>query len=246
MHHIAVFAATSDLEPAARALAEQLHLPFAEQANYQLLLTADYLGLRKTAEKSLPLFIDFLSGKLAYRRQHLSIRREALARALGLKMNRNPLIVDATAGLAQDGFVLAALGFDIQLIERSPIVYALVNDGIQRALKNPDINPIVSRMHLIQGNAITLLKEMTTQPDIVYLDPMFPERKKTALAKIAMRIFHDIVGDDEDADSLLETALACATERVVVKRPRLAAELAGLKPSYSLSGSSSRFDIYIR
>ncbi len=80
---------------------------------------------------------------------------------------------------------------------------------------------------------------------MIYLDPMFPERKKSALSKLDMRIFHDIVGDDQDADTLLKTALSCATKRVVVKRPRLGAVLAGIKPHHSLVGKSSRFDVYI-
>lgn len=246
MASIAVFTPYSELLANARALAEQLQLPFTEKADYLLLYTPDYLGLQSTQEKTLPFYIDFVSGKMNYRRQHLGIRREALARALGLKKNTNPTIIDATAGLARDSFIIAALGFQVKSIERSEIIHALVQDGMQRALKNPDVAPIIERMHLIQANAITYLKNLTEKPDIIYLDPMFPERKKSALSKKDMRLFHDIVGDDLDATQLLETALACATKRVVVKRPRLAAELGGIKPEIFLPGSSSRFDIYLR
>ncbi len=241
---ISVYTSHSALEPAARQLAQQLQLPFSAEADYWLLLTPDYLGLQATKEKSLPFYIDFLSGKMQYRRKSASLRREALARALGLKNNTQPTIVDATAGLARDSFILAVLGFEVQLLERSPIIYALVHDALQRAMKNAELAPIVQRMRLIQADAITWLKT-AEKPDIIYLDPMFPERKKSALVKKEMRIFHDVIGDDVDADALLQTALACATQRVVVKRPRLAPALAGIKPSYTLSGSSSRFDIYL-
>lgn len=190
--------------------------------------------------------VDFLSGKMKYRRQHTSLRREALARALGLKnIMPHPTIIDATAGLARDSFILAALGFEVTLLERSPVIHALITDGMQRALKDPETAPIIARMHLIQADAISWLKNHDPRPDLIYLDPMFPERKKSALPKKNMRIFHEIVGDDLDAAALLETALACAASRVVVKRPRLAATLAGPRPSFSISGSSSRFDVYL-
>jgi 16S rRNA (guanine1516-N2)-methyltransferase len=153
--------------------------------------------------------------------------------------------VDATAGLGRDSFILASLGFKVRLIERSPIIHALLNDGLQRGLADPALAPIIKNMELIHADAILWLNETIEKPDIIYLDPMFPDRKKSALSKLDMRIFHDIAGDDVDADQLLSTALACAARRVVVKRPRLAEELAGIKPAFALTGSSSRFDTYI-
>lgn len=242
---IAVFTNYQELLSDAQRLAEKLKLPFQQEADYLLLLTPEHLSLQKTHDKSLPLFIDFSSGRMNFRRKNLSLRKEALARAMGLKGNVQPRIIDATAGLARDSFILAALGFSVQLIERSPIIHALVNDGIQRGLQDESIAPIVKRMDLIQSDAIVWLENLKEKADIIYLDPMFPERTKSALSKLDMRVFHDIVGDDPDADRLLQTALACASERVVVKRPRLAAELSGVKPTYSLPGSSNRFDIYI-
>lgn len=242
---IAVFSSTPTLEPAARALAAALHLAYQEVADYLLWLTPDYLGLRKTSEKSHPLFIDFTSGRMSHRRQQLSLRKELLPRALGLKGNTTPRIIDATAGLARDSFILAALGFPVELIERSPIIHALIYDGMLRAAQHPELAPIMQRMQLIQGDAAIWLQNQTEKPEIIYLDPMFPERTKSALSKLDMRIFHDLVGDDLDADLLLKTALTCATERVVVKRPRLAAALAGLKPDFSHDGSSNRFDVYL-
>ena len=245
MISIAVFTTLSELVPAAKALAEQLQLPFQSNADYLLLLTKDYLGLQKAGEKSLPLYIDFTSTQLNFRRKNSNMRSELLIKALGLKKNTNPTIVDATAGLARDSFMIASFGFAIQLLERSPIIHALVNDGIQRGLHDPAIQPILQRMDYVKTDAITWLTHLTTKPQIIYIDPMFPERKKSALSKLDMRIFHAVVGDDIDADTLFNTALTCATRRVVVKRPRLAEEMAGVRPSYSLSGSSSRFDVYL-
>ncbi len=249
--HIAISTTTPTLEIQAQALAQQLHLPLAmnntQDFDYLLILTPEYLGLQKTGSKLLPLYVDFLAGKMQYRRQHTHFRHELLARALGLKSATNPRIIDATAGLARDSFTLACLGFEIQLLERSPIIYALLQDGIRRALTDPIVAPIINRLQLTQTDAIRWLKKLTAteRPEIIYLDPMFPERVKSALVKKEMRILHDIIGDDTDAHLLLKTALACATKRVVVKRPRLANPLADTAPTLTMKGSSSRFDIYL-
>jgi 16S rRNA (guanine1516-N2)-methyltransferase len=245
---IGVSTNTQNLETEAMDLAKQLGLSFSinpEDFDYLLFLAPKHLSLIKTGEKMLPLFVDFLDGKMAYRRQHASLRNEALARALGLNHRTSPRIVDATAGMARDSFILASLGFDVQLLERSPIIHALITDGIKRALENPHVAPIVSRLHLINADAITWLQQCVERPDIIYLDPMFPSRQKTALVKKEMRIFQNILGDDMDAEALLQAALACALKRVVVKRPRLAEAIEGPIPSFSMKGSSSRFDIYL-
>lgn len=246
---IAISASTPALEPIAQALAQQLQLPFTHDAHeydFVLHFTPKHLGLIKNGAKMLPLYVDFLSGKLTYRREHASLRHEALARALGLNHQDTPIIVDATAGLARDSFILAGLGFNVQLIERSPIIHALLMDGIKRAAANPHTAPIVARFNLIQADAITWLRALSTPVDLIYLDPMFPEKQKSALVKKEMRFFQDLLGEDEDTEALLDTALACATKRVVVKRPRLAESIPGHTPSYSLKGSSSRFDVYIK
>ena len=242
---IAVFTTHPELLPQAHALADQLALPFQQDADYLLLLTPECLCLQKTGEKSLPLVIDFSSKRMSWRCTNTSLRKEALARAMGLKNHTRPYIIDATAGLGRDSFILASLGFEVEMIERSPVIYALLKDGIHRGLQDETLAPIIKRMRLIHDNAIVYLKNCDEKPNIIYLDPMFPERKKSALSRLDMRIFHDVAGDDEDGGSLLQAALACASERVVVKRPRLAHSLANIKPAYSLTGSSSRFDIYI-
>ncbi len=242
---------TPTLLSEAKALAAELQLPYSnsiEQTGYSLILTPDHLCLQHNTSKSLPLKIDFLAGKSAYRRQHASLKREALARAMGLKNNTHPKIVDATAGLGRDSFILAGLGFEVTMLERSPIIQALLADGIRRAIADPIVSNIAKRLHLISTDAKTWLTELpaTERPEIIYIDPMFPTRTKSALVKKDMQIFHDIVGEDPDADSLLPLALTCATKRVVVKRPRLAPHLANMTPSFSQTGTSCRFDVYLK
>ena len=249
---IAIFPVAPHLESAAKALAQQLGLPLAlsQQASYDyfLIMTPDYIGLQRKASTSAPLYVDFLHGKMNYRVQHTSLRKEALAKAMGLKANTHPRIVDATGGLAGDAFTLASLGFDVILLERSAIIFTLVADGVTRAQTNPAVAAILNRIQRVHADAITWLKDLkaSDRPDIIYLDPMFPERKKAALPKQEMLILHDVVGEDADAELLLKTALTCAKKRVVVKRPRLAEKLVrDPPPSFSILGSSSRFDVYL-
>jgi 16S rRNA (guanine1516-N2)-methyltransferase len=133
----------------------------------------------------------------------------------------------------------------VTLIERQPLIAALLEDGLARAAVDAEVAPITARMRLLVGNAIELMGQWADEaPQVVYLDPMFPHRDKSALVKKEMRLFRPFVGDDLDAPALLEAALALAIHRVVVKRPRKAPVIDGPKPGYCLEGKSSRYDIY--
>lgn len=242
---IAIHFTSKELQPRAEALAHTLQLPITSTPShydYLLYLTSTYLGLKKTNSESKPLYIDFLSPPMQYRQHYASIKNERLARALGLKKNTSPIIIDATGGLGRDSFILATLGFHVTVLERSPIIHALLLDGMERAQLQL---AAIHRLTLVHANALIWLPQQTIKPDIIYLDPMFEERKKSARPKKEMLIFHDIVGDDVDAATLLTTALICAKRRVVVKRPRLAQSLNEIIPAYSLNGNSCRFDIYL-
>lgn len=215
---------------------------------YTLVPAGDRLTLQQPDDpKFMPFYIDFLSGKLRYRGDQAGLKREMLARALGKKPKDQPRIVDATAGLGRDSFILACLGFNVTLIERSEILHALLQNALQRAAANADMAPVIARMHLIHADAKDWLMKLPTadRPDIIYLDPMFPEREKSASVKKEMVILQHLLGKDEDSAELLKTALACSKLRVVVKRPRLAPALSARERDFSLTGKSSRFDIYL-
>jgi len=247
MHKIAVFTAYPALDTRAQALALALNIERTltpTDAAYCLMLTPEHLSLKNMQDNSLPLLIDFTHPSITYRRKLASLKKEKLARALGLKHGASPSIIDATAGLGLDSFILASLGFKVTLCERSPIIHALLTDGLARARAHPDLAPIVHRLELQLCDASQWLQD--TSAELVYLDPMFPTKSKSALAKKEMRMFSDIVGLDEDADLLLQRSLACATHRVVVKRPLAASYLAEKTPSFSQSGRSCRFDIYLK
>lgn len=203
----------------------------------------DGLQLRWLSQpKMTPLRIDFLSGKNAFRAAHASIKDEAIARACGLgKPNHNSLL-DATAGLARDAFILARLGAQVALNERHTVVRALLADALQRLYEqHPDWQ---TRLYLLP--IASLAEVVTASFDVVYLDPMYPssDRKVKAAVKKDMQMFHQLVGPDADADNLLAPARRIARQRVVVKRPQHAGFLGGVVPHTQVVSKKHRFDIY--
>jgi len=192
------------------------------------------------------IFVDFVSSKSEYRRKYGGGRKQAIAKAIGLKKGATPLVVDATAGLGRDAFVLASLGCRVHMIERSPAVAALLEDGLNRAKFDPEIGVWVSQLISFEtGDSCKILPALSFEPDVIYLDPMYPEKRKPALVKKEMRIFKDLVGCDDDAGVLLNIALKTVCGRVVVKRPAQADWLAGQKPDTSIMTKKNRFDIYL-
>ena len=189
--------------------------------------------------------VDFVEGAVAHRRKFGGGRGQDIAKAVGLKHGFTPHVLDATAGLGRDAFVLAGLGCKLTLLERMPVVAALLDDGIERAKLNHDVADIAHNMQLFHGTSIDEI-DAVNAPDVVYLDPMYPHREKSAAVKKEMRIFQSLVGEDLDADGLLEPALALAKYRVVVKRPSYAPPLADKKPSMSINMKKNRFDVYVK
>lgn len=246
---IALTCTLATLKDQATALAAQLRIPLVAIDNkdheFLLVLTAERLELRQISiDAAGPMYVDFLAGKIAYRQAHRG--KELLAKAVGIKGNYQPSVIDATAGLGSDSFILASLGCKITMLERSPIMAALLQDGLVRALKNPQLAEKLALI-LINIDAINYFAQLKPEqfPDVTYLDPMHPPRTKTALVKKEMRMIRAIVGEDIDSNVLLTNALQCAKKRVVVKRPRLAPSLTELKPSFVIMGKQQRFDVYL-
>lgn len=213
--------------------------------------TSEFTELRDT-EKNIEVHIDFTSGKLAHRQQYGGGRGQIIAKAIGLKQGViPPTVLDATAGLAKDAFVLASLGCPVILIERSPIIVELINDAISRAHENEHFNMIMEKgFQVILASSIDYLKQLSSaknanSPDVIYLDPMYPERKKSASVKKDMQLLQQLLGKDEDTNELLEVALLTARKRVVVKRPKSANPITGKKPTYQMSSKNTRYDIYV-
>lgn len=192
-----------------------------------------------------PLFVDFVDGAHGYARRRN--RFGLLFQAVGFPRER-PTVVDATAGLGADAFRLAFRGCPVLAIERSALLYSLLQDGLHRAERNEELREqLDGRLNLLHADARDYLRacEGAAVPDVVFLDPMYPPKKNSALPKIEMRILRRIVGDDLDAEELFDIARAVARNRVVVKRHRDAKPIADA-PSHSLCDTSTRYDVYLR
>lgn len=246
-----------ELEEKASALARTLGLPCIpaeklDTTSAQLVLRFnldgqfDYrLELQSREERMTPIRVDFDSDTLVYRQKFGGGRRQAIGRAIGLQSNSQLAVIDATAGLGKDAFVLASLGCKVIMLERNPVIAALLEDGLRRyRLSYPEI---ASRMHLDNRDSKEFLHaiDASRKIDCIYLDPMYPHRRKSALVKKEMRILRQVVGDDKDISDLLNTALGCPVNRVVVKRPSSAPVINAMtQPSHAISTKNTRFDVY--
>lgn len=244
-----VYAHDPQQQTAASALAHQLGLPLlsALPANgLVLLLDAQGLALQDTSLGA-PGAVRADFAPLA-RQRAASLRAEAVARAVGLRGGQPLTVIDATAGLGRDAFVLANLGAKVHLIERSPIVAALLADAMERAREDAELSSAATRMVLHPGDARLLLPELalSSAAQVIYLDPMYPHDSTKGQVKKDMQLLRALLGAATDFEALFEQALSCAPRRVVVKRPRRASALPGPKPSHCIEGRSTRFDVYVR
>jgi 16S rRNA (guanine1516-N2)-methyltransferase len=221
---------------------------------FALVFDTDGLALYaiRAKGKNLSIRADFYGAQTTYRRKQGGGKGQMIAKAVGIKSGLYPHVLDATAGLGKDAFVLASLGCRVTLLEREPFIHALLEDAMKQARqfgisKDPTLTEILDRMSVIKVDAQNYMSECpaSERPDIVYLDPMFPPRAKSAQVKKEMQVFHQLLGADNEADLLLEAALQFARYRVVVKRPRIAQLLSGSEPSHTLEGKRNRYDVYM-
>ncbi len=235
----------------AASLARELALPLIDdphQAELLLVLGPRGLALRRPNDPALTgeLRVDF--DRPAASRRQQSPHRELVVQAARLRRaGESPLVVDATAGLGRDGFLLAAAGFRVVLCERNPVVAALLRDGLARAALLPRTASIAARIRLIAADFADALEQLSERPAVIYLDPMFPPRSKSAKVKQELQLLQLLEGTgggESDAARLLQTALAAGPRKVVVKRPLKGPALAGPAPSHVLRGKAVRFDVY--
>lgn len=229
-------------------LAASLDIPVVADPHTATLLlryTKEGLELCKPGDPLLPgaLRVDFTSPD-AFRRS-TAPGRELLVQATKVRHTVEPLLIDATAGLGRDGFVLAAAGFRVQMVEANPVVAALLADGLQRARQLPALTAVVERIRLVAGDAHTVLANLAEHPKVIYLDPMFPVRTKSALVKQELRLLQLLVPQPTDPGRLLRAALAVQARKVVIKRPRTGPCLLDMSPSYTVKGKAVRFDVYV-
>lgn len=234
MMELAVGFAEESLCEQARLLAESLQLPLNNQAPNRLWVSAQRLEL--VIQGFSALWVDFTPQRWQKRRD--AGKQQGLIQAC--KPRPGLRIVDSCAGWGRDAALLASYGAQVTMIERNPIMAALLADGLKR------MPPTSTWMlTLVQQDAKQYLSALpsTALPDVIYVDPMHPERQKSALVKKDMQILQRMLGADTDAHALLAIARRCARERVVIKWPQQLASI--LPPDRTVSGKTVRFDIYL-
>jgi len=249
---VALAAGRPELKKELESLSRRLNLPLAAtddcDTDLLLVLTPERLELRQNGVTGQgPVYVDFVSGRSAHRRRFGGGRGQPLARAIGLKGGRMPVVLDATAGLGRDAFVLASLGCELVMLERSSVIAALLQNGLERALADEQTASVARRMQLHYGDAADYLAELDNlqRPDVIYMDPMYPHRDKRALVKKEMRVFRQLVGEDTDSAALLSAARQYARHRVVVKRPVTADSVGGDVPTMVIKSPNTRYDVYV-
>ena len=197
--------------------------------------------------------------KMLKRVKHRKLQTELLIKAAKIKRStddsagenaRRPLAIDATAGLGEDSFLLAAAGFDVIMLERDETIAALLADALVRAQYDPATAEIISHMSLATEDSIATLGEWANarsnqKPDVILLDPMFPKRTKSASVKKKFQLLHELESPCSEEEPLLKAAFSANPSKIVIKRPAKGPYLAGVKPSYSVSGKAVRYDVIV-
>jgi len=202
-------------------------------------------------ETNTAIHIDFLSGSLAHRKKYGGGQGQAIAKAIGIKKYKLPLnVLDVTAGLAKDAYVLACLGCSMTMIERHPIIAELVRTALVEAEKAEEFQEVKQQgFKLIETDAIYYLEKITEFPDVIYMDPMYPERKKKAAVKKNMQILQKLIGHEPskeiDESKLFNLAINKAKKRVVIKRPKGAPSISNTSPTMTIESKITRYDVYV-
>ena len=233
-----------DLNQKAIKLSKKIKLPFAgsleglkkshedHEDNFLLVVSEDLIYLKKgLAGTSKPIYCNFCKWSKENKRNNLVRTMRGLP--------QKGVIIDATAGLGRDALILSSLVERVILIERVPWVSALLEDGLKNSIEHL---PYLSNTRVICSDSKKFLLNLKTKPDAIYLDPMFENMGKSK-AKREVQALRDLTIQSNEKE-LLEVALKKAKDRVVVKRHKKVKNLAGIKPTFSLTGRVVRYDVY--
>ncbi len=222
-----------------QSLSGKLNAPVQDSPGEELTLMVDAKGIALTGF-GLTLKGDFeqmlrriSDGRLA----HEMLVHVTKTETQGLKA------IDATAGMGEDSLLLAASGYEVVMYEQNPVIAALLRDSIRRAKKNPKLKEIVSRMKLIEGNSAELM-HLQTNIELIYLDPMFPSKKKSSLTNKKLQLIQKLEQPCFEEEVLLDAAIAANPKKIIIKRPHNGKYLADRKPDYSVSGKAIRYDCF--
>ncbi len=183
---------------------------------------------------------------LRHRLEKGRVDHELLVKAAKFKGEKEGLTaIDATAGLGEDSMLLAFAGFNVTLIERDPIIAALLKDTVRRGTRLRDLSEAAGRMTVVEGDSIEELPKLMDPPDVILLDPMFPAKKNTGLVKKKFQMIYLLERQSMDEADLLKAAILARPRKIVIKRPAAGPFLGDMKPGYSLSGKTIRYDCIV-
>ena len=228
-------------EEAALALSERIGAPLSDTPGKGLTLALDASGL------SLVGYGLRFQGDFSLMKRRISggrLNHEMLVKIAKTK-TEHPVAIDAAAGMGEDAFLLAAAGYTVYLFERDAVIAALLSDALRRGSLDPEIEEIIGRMHLREGDSIELMASVSEQPGIVYLDPMFPARRKSGLVNKRLQLIQKLEQPCAQEEELLEAAIAMRPKKIIIKRPLHSDSLAGKKPSYTVKGKAIRYDVIV-
>ncbi|MBQ0000032.1 MAG: class I SAM-dependent methyltransferase [Clostridiales bacterium] len=226
---------------AATALAKRVGAPLSDKPGKELTLLIDGNGVSLNGY-GLTFKGDFeqmLHRLTEGRLQHEMISRVCKTKETGLKA------IDATAGMGEDSILLAANGYDVTLHEQNPVIAALLKDALRRGKKHPVLKEIVERMHLVEGDSVELMPKRVDEPELIFLDPMFPERQKSGLINKKLQLIQKLERPCTEESELFDAAIAAHPKKIIVKRPLKGPYLADREPTYTVKGKAIRYDVYI-
>lgn len=226
---------------AAESLARRVNAPLTDQPGNHLTLLIDGTGISLNGY-GLCYRGDFET--MLHRVTDGRLQHEMLVRVAKTKQ-ANPTAIDATAGMGEDSLLLAACGYEVTMYEQNPVIAALLRDSLRRAKKHPILGEIVNRMHLVEGNSIECMAKQLEQPDLIYLDPMFPARQKSGLINKKLQLIQKLEQPCPEEELLLKTAMELHPKKIIIKRPLKGKNLAGKTPGYSVKGKAIRYDCFV-
>lgn len=248
-HQITIVPDSATDSDLARTIADQYDLEYSPNRQpstpYRLVVSASTITLQ-LASTPLRIVVDYTQGHAAHRRQFGGGLSQTLAKAIGLKKGHRPNVLDGTAGYGYDAFVLASLGCQVTLVERHSVLIIMLRHALKQALSHAITQNIAQRMTVEHADTFTLLT-LKTAPvaDVIYLDPMYPSRTKSAQVKKEMQLLHQLLANEGPNAGLLAIARKRAKKRVVVKRPISAEYLDDLIPHSQVKSKNTRYDIYL-
>lgn len=225
----------------AGSLSKKLGIPVQEREGEELTVLFDAKGVSLTGY-GLTYQGDFEG--MIHRVTEGRLAHEMLARVAKSEEKKGKAM-DATAGMGEDSFLIAALGYEVTLYEQNPVIALLLKDAIRRAKKHPQLKDIAMRMHVVEGDSTQLMQKCVDEIDLIYLDPMFPKRQKSGLINKKLQLIQKLEPPCSTEEELFDAAILAHPKKIVVKRPLKSPCLAGRNPNYMLKGKAIRYDCYV-